>query len=79
MPISDDITKTLEKLDNMFIMFVLHGFPKEYSLVKYQALTNTTIPTVEELIVHLVRVSLQSDNTHIALESSAFVFNFSSG
>ncbi|XP_050894398.1 uncharacterized protein LOC127101108 [Lathyrus oleraceus] len=79
MLVSDDITKVLGKLDNMFMVFVLHSLPKEYSSVKDQALTNTTIPMVEELIDRLVRVSLPSDDTLIAPESSAFVSNFSSG
>lgn len=48
MLISDDITKILDKLDNMFMVFVLHGLSKEYSSVKDQGLSNTTIPTVEE-------------------------------
>ncbi|KAI5398191.1 hypothetical protein KIW84_063832 [Lathyrus oleraceus] len=79
MLISDDITKILGKLDNMFMLFVLHGLSKEYSSVKEQVLTNTTIPTVEELIDRLVRISLPSDDTHTTHESSAFVSNFSNG
>lgn len=43
MLVSDDITKVLSKLDNMFMLFVLHGLSKEYSLVKDRALTNTTL------------------------------------
>lgn len=31
MLVSDDITKVLGKLGNMFMVFVLHGLPKEYS------------------------------------------------
>lgn len=79
MLVSDDITKILGKLDNMLMVFVLHGLSKEYTSVKDQALTNTTIHTVEELIDRLVHVSLPSDDTHITHESSTFVSNFSNG
>lgn len=76
MMVSDDITKILGNLDNMFIVFILHGISKEYSSIKDQVLTNTTIHTVEELIDHLAQVSLLSDNTHTDPDSSAFVSNF---
>ncbi|KAI5381827.1 hypothetical protein KIW84_040793 [Lathyrus oleraceus] len=79
MLVSDDITKILGKLDNMLMVFVLHGLSKKCSSVKDQAITNITIPTVEELIDRLVRVSLPSDDTHTTLESSAFVSNFNNG
>ncbi|KAK2454629.1 VPS35 endosomal protein sorting factor [Trifolium repens] len=58
MLVSDDPKKVLEKLDNMFMVFILHGLPREYGAVRDQALTNTTIPTVENLIDRLTRVSL---------------------
>lgn len=67
MLVSDDIMKILGKLDNIFMVFVLHGLSKEYSSVKDQALTSTTIHMVEELIDHLVRVSVPSDDTHTTL------------
>lgn len=79
MLVSDDITKVLGKLDNVFMVFVIRGLSKEYGSVKDHALTNTTIRTIEELIDRLVRVSLPSDDTHTASESSAFVSNFSNG
>ncbi|PNY13664.1 receptor-like protein kinase [Trifolium pratense] len=47
----------------------------EYGAVRDQALTNATIPTVEELIDRLTRVSLPSDDTKTAPESSAFIYN----
>lgn len=56
MMVSDNIMKILGRLNNMFMVFVLHDLSKEYSSVKGQALTNTTIPTVEELIDRLIRV-----------------------
>lgn len=59
----DDVKKVLEKLDNMFTVFILHSLPKEYATVKDQALTNTTIPTVEEIIDRLTQVSSPSDDT----------------
>ncbi|KAK2418425.1 putative mitochondrial protein [Trifolium repens] len=77
MLVSDDPKKVLEKLDNMFMVFILHGLPREYGAVRDQALTNTTIPTVENLIDRLTRVSLPSDDTNTAPESSAFISNFS--
>ncbi|XP_050890899.1 uncharacterized protein LOC127096364 [Lathyrus oleraceus] len=73
MLVSDDITKILGKLDNMLMVFVLHDLSKEYSSVKDQALTNITIPTVEELIDRLVRVFLPSDDSYTTPESSDFV------
>ncbi|GAU10062.1 hypothetical protein TSUD_423020, partial [Trifolium subterraneum] len=75
MLVNDDPKKVLEKLDNMFMVFILHGLPREYGAVRDQALTNTTIPTVEELIDRLTRVSLPSDDTKTAPESSAFIYN----
>ncbi|GAU10216.1 hypothetical protein TSUD_420220, partial [Trifolium subterraneum] len=47
----------------------------DYGAVIDQGLTNTTIPTVEELIDRLTRVSLPSDDTKTAPESSAFIYN----
>src|SRR4051812_5225698 len=79
MMVSDDITKVLE-LDNMCMVFVLHALSNKYSSVKDQALTNTTISIVEELIDRLIWVSLQSYDTHrSAPESCDFVSNFSNG
>ncbi|GAU20878.1 hypothetical protein TSUD_120700 [Trifolium subterraneum] len=68
MLVNDDPKKVLEKLDNMFMVLILHGLPREYGAVRDQALTNTTIPTVEELIDRLTRVSLPSDDTKTAPE-----------
>ncbi|KAI5397797.1 hypothetical protein KIW84_063571 [Lathyrus oleraceus] len=48
-------------------------------LKRMMALTNITIPTVEELIDRLVWVSLPSDDTHTTPESSDFVSKFSNG
>lgn len=54
MLVSDDTTKILGKLDNIFMVFVLHDLSKEYNSIKDQTLTNTTIPIVEELIDRLI-------------------------
>ena len=75
MLVGDDLKKVLEKLDNMFMVFILHGLPKEYATVKDQALTNITIPTVEELIDRLTRVSSPSDDTQAIPESSTLISN----
>jgi len=53
MMVGDDLKKVFEKLDNMFMMFIPHCLTKEYDIVKHKALTNTTIPKVEELIDRL--------------------------
>ncbi|KAI5389623.1 hypothetical protein KIW84_075059 [Lathyrus oleraceus] len=79
MLVIDDIMKMLGKLDNMFMVFLLHGISKECSLVKDQSLINTTIPTVEKLIDCRVQAFLPSDDTHITLKSYAFVSNFTNG
>jgi len=50
MLVGDDLEKVFEKLDNMFMVFILHCHTKEYVIIKHQALTNTIIPKVEELI-----------------------------
>lgn len=55
---SDDIMKVLGKLENIFMVFILHSIRKEYNSVKDQALRNIIIPTLEEMIDHLVRGSL---------------------
>ena len=77
MLVDDDLKKLLEKLDNMFMVFILHGLPKEYAAIRDQALTNTSIPTVEELIDRLTQVSLPGDGTQTNPESSALISNSS--
>jgi len=75
MKVRDDLKKVVEKLDNMFMVFILHDLPKEHATIKDQALTNIVIPTVEVLIDRLIRVSLPSDHTHTASKSSALISN----
>lgn len=52
---------------------ILHSFGKAWD----QALTNPTIPTVDELSNRLVRVSLPSDHVQTAPESYALVSDYS--
>lgn len=84
MLVNDDLKKVLEKLDNMFMVFVLHGLHKDLESVRNQTLTNPNIPTAEELINRLLRVPSSATSarleSHTASDSSALISNsFESG
>nr|KYP76032.1 Retrovirus-related Pol polyprotein from transposon TNT 1-94 [Cajanus cajan] len=73
MLVSDDPQQILNKLDNMFMVFILQGLHKDYGSVRDQILTNPVIPTVEELIDRLIRVPSPEADPHTESESSAFI------
>nr|KYP52075.1 hypothetical protein KK1_025985 [Cajanus cajan] len=73
MLVSDDPQQILNKLDNMFMVFILQGLHKDYGSVRDQILTNPVIPTVEELIDRLIRVPSPEADPHTESESFAFI------
>lgn len=60
MLVSYNLKDVLAKLDNVFMVYILPGFPKDHGSVRDQSLTNNTIPMVEEFINPLIRVSSES-------------------
>ena len=65
------------KLDNMCMVFVLHGLHKDLESVRNQILTNHSVPTVENLMDRLLRVppSETMIGSSSSFESSAFFSN----
>ena len=65
------------KLDNMCMVFVLHGLYKDLESVRNQILTNPSIPIVENLMDRLLRVppSETMIGSSSGSESSAFFSN----
>lgn len=56
MLVFDDLQQVLNKLDNMFMIFILHNLHKAYGSVWDRTLTNPSIPTVGELINCLIQI-----------------------
>lgn len=76
---SDDSNKVLEKLDQMYMVFVLHGLHKDFDNVKNQVLTNPNIPTVDELIDRLFRVPLTDESLKTEVDSAILFTNYDRG
>ncbi|KAG6501800.1 hypothetical protein ZIOFF_041684 [Zingiber officinale] len=74
-----DPNKVLEKLDQMYMVFVLHGLHKNFDSVKNQVLTNPNIPTVDELIDRLVRVPLTDGSLKTEVDSAILFTNSDRG
>lgn len=74
-----DPSKVLEKLDQMYMVFVLHGLHKNFDSVKNQVLTNPNIPTVDELIDRLVRVPLTDGSLKTEVDSAILFTNSDRG
>ncbi|XP_074590740.1 uncharacterized protein LOC141846603 [Curcuma longa] len=70
-----DTNKVLEKLDQMYMVFVLHGLHKDFDNVKNQVLTNPNIPTVDELIDRLFRVPLTNESLKTEVDSAILFTN----
>ena len=79
---NDDSKKMIEKLDNVCMIYVLHGLHKNYESVRSQILTAPDIPSTEKLIDRLIRLPSQEgtkvNGPQTGVESSAFANNFSS-
>ena len=77
--VNDDVQKMSDKLDNMLMVFVLHGLHKDFESVRNQTLTNSDIPTVEDLISRLLRVPSPivsiGDDSQTDSVSSIFISN----
>lgn len=75
-----DPKKMIEKLDNVCMIFVLHGLQKNYESVRSQVLAAPDIPSTESLITRLVRLHSsegpEMNESKVGIESSAFVSNF---
>lgn len=48
----DDYTKMVSNLDNMCMVFILHGLHRDFEYVWNQVLSNSSVPTAKQLIVH---------------------------
>jgi hypothetical protein len=79
MLLNQDAKKMAEKLDNMIMVFVLHGLHKKFEYVRNQTLTNSEVPMLEVLFDRLLRVPSpnESINTDVAapIESSMLMSN----
>ena len=67
------------KVDNMCMVFVLHGLHKDLESVRNQILTNPSVPTVENLMDRLLRVppseTMTGTSSFSGSESSVFFSN----
>lgn len=48
----DDYTKMVSNLDNMCMVFILHGLHRDFEYVWNQVLSNSSVPTAKQLIVY---------------------------
>ena len=55
--IDDDPKKMLEKLDNVCMVYVLHGLHEKYESTRSNILSTSDIPSAEDLIRRLTRLS----------------------
>jgi len=76
----NDPKKMLDKLDNVCMVYVLHGLHENYESVMSNILSASDIPSAEDLIRRLTRLpgpkGLGGNMSHTDMESSAFVSNF---
>lgn len=76
----NDPKKMLEKLDNVCMVYVLHGLHEKYESVRSNILSASDIPSAEDLIRRLTRLpgpkGSGGNGSQTDLESSAFVSNF---
>lgn len=75
--ISDNPNKRITKLHNMCMLHVLHGLHKDFESVCNHIRTNSTIPTLDELMGCLLQIPYLETTSGIGSstnsESSAFV------
>lgn len=68
---SDDLQNTQSKVDNMCMVFVLHGLHKDMESVRNQILTNPSVPTTVDLIDRLLRVPSPETTLGVGLQSGS--------
>ena len=73
----DNLQSMLDKLDNLYMVFVLHGLHRDFESVRNQILTNAAVPKVEDLINRLMRVPSPTttfgSSSQAISDSSAFI------
>jgi len=76
----DDPKKMLEKLDNVCMVYILHGLHEKYESVRSNIFSASDIPSAEDLIRRFTRLpgpkGSGGNGSQTDMESSAFVSNF---
>ena len=75
MPITNNVDEMLKQRDRLFMVFTLTGLQPELSAVKDQILASPTIPSLDEVVARLMRISggnevIQSESSLLAVQKN---------